>query len=468
MSYRPLLAALSGALVCTVVAVLTAVITEGDGPDRRPRPTASATATEMPAPVQSPMSDAGPANGPALDSNFPDPEVLKAGDAYFAYATNDGGKNVPVAKAPSALGPWSRTDADALPALPAWAQHGRTWAPDVSVRSDGSYLLYFTAMSRDGGQQCIGAATASSPLGPFTPQGTSPLVCRRHVDTIDPAAFVDSDGARYLLYKQGGEHGGLYLQRTSPDGLRLDGSPVRILTKGDDEPSLIEAPALVKHGGTYVLFYAAGVFYRSDYQTRYATASSITGPYTKAPRPLLSTDGYRKEITGPGGADIVHDGTDSHLVFHGIAQFLGGDSVRRAMYVAELGWADGTPVVRGSPVRYEAENGRVYGARIRRVRDGVSGGAAVDDMDNAQSLAEVDVYAPRMGDYLVRVRYANHGDDAAHMLTVNGGAPVVVRYPGSSGRWRDVEIEVALRAGWNVLRLARQFGNAELDYIEVS
>ena len=486
---RPLLVLAAGALVSVLIAVAGALAgagPRGSGTAPRPGPPSgppaappgTATGPDAP-PAQQPMNADRPEPRPALDSNFPDPEVLRVGDRYYGYATNDGGANVPVATAPSPTGPWTRTDHDALPALPPWAEPGRTWAPDVSPRGDGSYLLYFTAGRRGTDDQCIGAAVGTSPTGPFTPDARGPLACRDGKDVIDPAAFTDTDGTRYVLYKQEGDGkkapGGLYLLRVTPDGLHPAGRPTLLLTRSGDEPILIEAPALVKRDGRYVLFYAAGVFYSADYQTRYATATTITGPYTKAAGPLLSTKGYGEQITGPGGADVVHDGTDSYLVFHGITRFLGGDSVQRSMYVAQLGWAaNSAPVVRGSPVRYEAENGRVYGARVLHRVAGASGGAVVGYIDNAQCLVDLDVYAPAAGAYLVKIRYANRtpGGDrpAEHVLTVNGAAPVAVSYPpaGSSSQWKDTTVEVGLRAGWNVLRLAYGSGFAELDHIEVS
>src|SRR5690349_13650464 len=81
---------------------------------------------------------------PADDRDFPDPDVSKFGNTYYAYATNQG-KNLPWASAPDPDGPWTFQSTDALPTLGAWAKTGRTWAPDVSRRADGKYLLYYTA-----------------------------------------------------------------------------------------------------------------------------------------------------------------------------------------------------------------------------------------------------------------------------------------------------------------------------------
>ncbi|MCP2343605.1 family 43 glycosylhydrolase [Actinomadura rupiterrae] len=464
---RPLAVLALGALISALVAALGLAFSAGDGKSEPPRRTRATSApTASPAPP-------GPPTKPLIASNFPDPSVIKAADGYYAFATNDGGRNVPIAKAPSATGPWTRAGTDALPALPAWAASGRTWAPDVSARSDGSYLLYFTAQQRSSGNQCLGVAIASAISGPYTPASDNPLVCRAGRDTIDPAAFVDADGSRYLLYKQEGavrDPGGLWVQRLTADGLSGAGAAVRVLTKSTAEPELVEAPALVRQDGKYVLFYAAGVFHSSEYQTRYAISSSITGPYTRGSRALLTTTGYRGQITGPGGADVVHDGANSHLVFHGILRAPGADPLVRGMYMADLGWANGTPVVRGSPVRYEAESGRLTGLQTKRKVSGASNGATVGTLDNPNKFVELDVYAPTAGEYQARADYANRArGPAALTVLVNGAAPVPLALAADPAhRFHDATATVILRTGWNVLRVTGSQGASDLDWLEIS
>ncbi|WP_344924054.1 glycoside hydrolase family 43 protein [Saccharopolyspora gregorii] len=144
--------------------------------------------------------------GQVIDRNFPDPDVLDHDGQYYAYATNTAGYNVQLATATDAEGPWEQR-ADALPQLPPWVGPSHTgslnvWAPDVSERSDGTFLLYYTAHHTGSGRQCIGAAVAGSPTGPFEPTSAEPLICAPgQGDVIDPASFVDDDGSRYLLYK---------------------------------------------------------------------------------------------------------------------------------------------------------------------------------------------------------------------------------------------------------------------------
>ena len=73
-------------------------------------------------------------------------------------------------------------------------RRGSTWAPSVLAR-DGGYVAYYTVRDTTSGHQCISAAVASSPAGPFRDDSWGPLVCQReHGGSIDPSPFVDADG----------------------------------------------------------------------------------------------------------------------------------------------------------------------------------------------------------------------------------------------------------------------------------
>ncbi|MEO3753165.1 glycoside hydrolase family 43 protein [Streptomyces sp. B6B3] len=281
-----------------------------------------------------------------IDTDFPDPDVVAADGTYWAYATNAGGANVQTASASSVNGTWTR-GGDALPTLGAWARTGLTWAPEVSRRADGSFVMYYTARDVASDRQCIGTAVSDSPAGPFQPVGDGPLVCPANEGgAIDAATFTDDDGATYLLYKNDGNAVGmdtwLHLQRLSADGLTLEGEPARLLKQDrPEEQGLIEAPTLVKRDGTYVLMYSAGFYGDGSYFVGYATSSALTGPYTKSAEPLLTTE-TSGGVTGPGGQDVVGDGSGDWLVFHGV---LSQDPLVRGMFVAPLTWTGGLPSV---------------------------------------------------------------------------------------------------------------------------
>lgn len=283
----------------------------------------------------------------AINHDFPDPDVLHVADTYYAYATNTAAANVQFATSDD-LKVWTVSDADALPTLPSWALPGKTWAPDVSEFSPGQFVMYFVAANAKPALQCIGVATATAPQGPFKPVGDAALLCpAAEGGAIDPSTFVDTDGTRYLIWKNDGNCCALdtWLQMAplSTDGLQIAGPTIKLIKQTAAwEGSIIEAPVLVKHGSKYVLFYSANNYGNDSYAIGYATAASVTGPYTKNGKPLLSTSSSHGLYFGPGGQDVATapDGSD-RLVFHSWDPTV----VYRGMNVLPLQWKNDEPVV---------------------------------------------------------------------------------------------------------------------------
>ncbi|GAA5513827.1 hypothetical protein Dcar01_02575 [Deinococcus carri] len=302
------------ALALTLGALLTPAATLADGRGAgATRPTSSPTTFR----------------NPVIDENFPDPFILKVGKIYHAYSTNSGNDNVPHAVSRD-LVRWERAG-DALPVLPEWAQGGRTWAPEVA-RVGTRLVLYFTAQDRASGRQCIGAATASSPAGPFRDTSAKPLVCQTaEGGSIDASPFQDVDGRRYLLWKNDGnccnQATNIYLQPLSADGLRLTGKATALMGNFQLwEGNVIEAPTLYRSGGVYYLLYSAGPFDSDLYAVGYATAPRVTGPYRKAPEnPVLVSKGA---VAGPGHQSVVTDGAGrTWLAYHAWTAGRIGDAV---------------------------------------------------------------------------------------------------------------------------------------------
>jgi beta-xylosidase len=315
---------------------------------RRPRRVAVTVAAVAALTVTSTAASAADIH-PVIARDFPDPAVLAVGSTYYAYSTASGYptgvRHVPVEGSASLFGGWTELG-DAMPQLPGWVagdSSGSVWAPAVSARSDGSYLLYFTAhASAPVNVQCIGAALATSPIGPFHPVGNQPLVCHpQEVNSIDPDAFTDTDGSQYLLYSSGRGTATIWAQQMSRDGLTLIGDR-RALIRADrpDEANIVEAPAMVHHGSEYVLFFSADAYNSGAYFINYATATSMTGPFQKAPKALLDATTLHGKFSNPGGQDIVPGTTHDYLIFHAYTA-----PNQRSMFVAELSWHNGTPTV---------------------------------------------------------------------------------------------------------------------------
>jgi arabinan endo-1,5-alpha-L-arabinosidase len=318
----------AAALAAAVVAVLLSACATGGG--------------EPTAPEESEQPSIAPF---AIDQDFPDPDVLEHEGTYFAYATNIPGTNVQLATSTD-LESWEVTGEDALPALPEWSIPGKTWAPDVTEIRPGEFVMYFTAASSDPALQCIGVATAQSPTGPFEPRGDEPLVCPgTSGGAIDASTFIDDDGTPFLLFKNDGNCCGLdtwlHIVELSPDGLELAGDPIELIKQDQEwEGTLIEAPTLVSRDGSYILFYSANDYGSDDYAIGFATADDVTGPFTKADGPFLSTDISDGRYRGPGGQDVVTRANgDDVLVFHSWNEAY----VYRGMNVVPISWSETLP-----------------------------------------------------------------------------------------------------------------------------
>ncbi|MET0495235.1 MAG: glycoside hydrolase family 43 protein, partial [Actinoplanes sp.] len=185
---------------------------------------------------------AATASGPVIDQNFADPDVMKVGGTYYAYATNSDGRNIKWATSTD-LVTWTVQPGDALPTLGAWADpdwsfppggsgdHG-VWAPEVFATGPRSYVMWYTAHDRASGKQCIGAATATAPGGPFVPRDTT-LVCTPETGGVIDASSYTEDGRRYILWKNDGnccaQDTWLHLQQVSADGLRRTGTETGLI-----------------------------------------------------------------------------------------------------------------------------------------------------------------------------------------------------------------------------------------------
>jgi beta-xylosidase len=211
---------------------------------------------------------------------------------------------------------------------------------------------------------------------------------------IDAQPFRDHDGTFYLLYKidgnnigSGGECGNsvpplqntpIMLQRLKSDAMTLDGPPVQVLDREAEDGPLVEAPMLVQpfatgspasttshptpttpssrnpksktdlapepgqtdSAGPYILFYSSGCTQTSSYTIRYAVAPNLTGPYIRAPQPLLQTgisQGHHFE--SPGSVGVARDERTGQwrMAFHARSQPRNHEWGRvRAMYTAEV------------------------------------------------------------------------------------------------------------------------------------
>jgi beta-xylosidase len=288
---------------------------------------------------------------PVYANDFPDPFVLRVEKTYYAYATNGGGNDIQLARS-SNLVDWSYLG-NALGPLPAWASGGLTWAPEVAAVPSG-FAMYYTARHTASGRQCIGLAISKSAEGPFVDTSPEPLVCQiEEGGSIDASPFTDTDGKRYLYWKNDGNCCGkftyIYGQRLSSDGLTLTGAPKQLIVNGALwEGNLVEAPTMYRRAnGKYYLFYSAANYADETYGVGYAHASSPLGPFSKwQDNPILASAGA---VAGPGHQCITTDGAGQPwMVYHAwTAGNTGYPNGQRTMRIDRLEFRpDGVPMVK--------------------------------------------------------------------------------------------------------------------------
>lgn len=272
-----------------------------------------------------------------------DPVIIATPTGYQLYATGDG---LRVHESPDLVN-W-RFTGPVFTEKPAWitttdaSSPNSLWAPDVSYFG-GQYHLYYSASSFGKNASCIGHATSASLDPPdWTDRGA--VICSTAADNwnaIDPAAFVDADGAAWLAF--GSFWSGIKLIALDADGARQGTSFYALSTRSN---TAVEAPYLVHHGDYYYLFESVDFCCRgvnSTYKIVVGRSSSVTGPYVdRAGTPLLSGGGTvlvagGDRWKGPGHSAVLHTAGGDYNVFHAYdAQASGSPTLR----IAELSWTD--------------------------------------------------------------------------------------------------------------------------------
>lgn len=272
--------------------------------------------------------------GSSYQGYFADPDIVREGDRWYAFATNTSQMHLP-ALSSTDLTTWlpisdgSGRRYDALPVVGDWVQNRNRgaglWAPGVAKVGDGWTAAYSAQFTTIGGERnnCIGLARAGSATGPYRHLG-APLACapESRQGVIDPDIYLDESGTPWMTWKFSGilnrRPAGIFSRQLNKNGTGFaDGSQTyEILTlAGGWEGNTIENPGLVRFRGVTYLFYSANAYRGADYATGYAICDGPTGPCVRPERgPLLSTT--TTGHPGPGGADaFVHD-TSLRLIYH--------------------------------------------------------------------------------------------------------------------------------------------------------
>lgn len=263
-----------------------------------------------------------------LDVAIADPQVLKDGADYYLYGTtDDGGFSVFQSQD---LVNWRRKGHCYTKTATTWGQDN-FWAPEV-IKVGSKYYLFYTALNPTLNRRNICVAESMSPLGPFI-DVTTPILPTGH-SFIDGHPYQDPISGEVYLFalREDVQPPKMMVTKLTNPPTATVGSLSEIFTISQSwEGSWVEAPFITRHNNLYYMMYSARWYWESDYSVGYATATNLTGPWTKSPtNPILKKT---STISGPGHNSIIRspDNTELFVVYHTHLTFAGGGARQLAI-----------------------------------------------------------------------------------------------------------------------------------------
>ena len=251
---------------------------------------------------------------PVLAGDHPDPSIIRVGKDYWATCTSSAwGPLFPLLHSTDLVN-WEQTGA-VLPHRPDWAI-GDFWAPEIS-EFHGKFFVYFVGRQHNG-RLAVAVATAENPGGPYTDHG--PIVAQDD-GSIDPAPVVDTNGVRYLVWKEDGNSRGqptpIWLQRLNDEGTKLVDEPHELIRNDAPwEGGVVEGPFILRRNGWFYLFYSGNGCCGGgcSYALGVARARTLFGPWEKNPsNPILAGNETWK---CPGHGSVVQDGRGRYFFLY--------------------------------------------------------------------------------------------------------------------------------------------------------
>ncbi|MDR1864334.1 MAG: glycoside hydrolase family 43 protein [Bacteroidales bacterium] len=236
-----------------------------------------------------------------------DPFIMLYNNIYYAYGTySDDG--IPVFVSDD-LATWE-LKRYALLKADVWGDRW-FWAPEV-YHVNGKFYMYFSA------EEHICVAVADSPLGPFRQEVKKPML--EDEKCIDNTLFIDEDGTPYMFFDR--FDGGLNICVAELENslTEIKTNTIHRCIKTSQEwervwPTVNEGAFAVKHNGVYYLTYSANSYESQFYGVGFATATDITGEWTKYDQnPILQNP---TGLTGVGHSAMFTDKEGNlRIVFH--------------------------------------------------------------------------------------------------------------------------------------------------------
>lgn len=289
---------------------------------------------------------------PVWDRSFPDPYVLDVDGTFYAYGTDGDLGEVQLIRSTD-LVTWTAVG-DALGSHPSWAQGDDVWAPAVLRLAPSAYVLYASFVNDATGLRCIGAATSTTPTGPFQPVDAFELCDDARGGVIDPSVFV-SGASRYLLWKTEGVPGNnseppsVFSRPLGANGVALSGSAARIFRSEQPwEGTLVENPSMIANGTRTYLFYSGNEWESASYAIGWAACQGPQGPCIAPPnRPLMTSE---TGIYGPGGGAVFADEAGTWMAFAAwtnAGQVTEASGAQRKLFLRRIQFTGGRPQITG-------------------------------------------------------------------------------------------------------------------------
>ena len=207
------------------------------------------------------------------------------------------------------------------------------------------WVMFYVAVDRTSGRECIGRAVASRSTDIFHDDNPAPVVCQlEHGGSIDPDIAVDpATGAFWLVWKTDdpaiGGTAEIWSGQLDSAVAHFVSAPGPLIgVDRDDEGLQVEAPQLVGSAGQYWLVYSANAWDTSDYHVGAALCASPAGPCNKLPGSWLDRS---SGVDGPGSVSMLADSAGQWFVaFHGWVNAVGYDAGGvRGMFVERVTFA---------------------------------------------------------------------------------------------------------------------------------
>jgi beta-xylosidase len=230
-----------------------------------------------------------------------DPFILLWNNTYYAYGTQspDG---IVVYVSDDMLN-WSISEKAgglALNKADVWAERW-FWAPEVYY-INGKFYMYYSA------DEHICVATSDSPLGPFKQDVQKPMIDGEKC--IDNSLYIDDNGKPYLYFDRFDDGLNICVAELETDLITIKPGTIKKCINVSQQweqvwPRVNEGSFVVKHKGTYYMSYSANSYESPFYGVGFATAPSVTGPWTKYENnPILQKPG---ELVGVGHSAMFTD-----------------------------------------------------------------------------------------------------------------------------------------------------------------